>query len=167
MPRYTILPAEKADLPRMNEISRDCFLDDSHTLFKVHEKGDPDNSKELAGDHLIPLLDNPNAKIIKVVDEETGFLAGWSAWYFFNYDGSRTVSRSFYDHRKFVAHAYAYRETKRINATANRASWTNLAHPLMPLPTSTSVTSPANTCSSCKSSSAPSTSRPCSSSVYR
>jgi hypothetical protein len=88
---YRIAQAVKSDVPEMQQISLNAFLNDTHTLLKASEKGSPDISGELPGDAFYEWVDNEKMQVIKVLDNE-GRMVGFSCWGFWNYDGSRTVT---------------------------------------------------------------------------
>ncbi len=90
---YRILPVERLDPPVLIEISHLAFATDTHTLFKMHEKGTTDMDTEMPGEmYERDYKDMERNRMIKAVDEK-GQLVGFSVWRKWNFDGAHPAVR--------------------------------------------------------------------------
>ena len=84
-----IRQASAQDAASIQRVWTAAFSNDTHTLFKAHEKG-KDLSKELPLDLIPSWIDiDPKKGTFLVAEDTKGKLLGWSAWNYYNLDGSK------------------------------------------------------------------------------
>lgn len=92
---FTLLPAEREDVARIDEIGWAAFANDKHTVMKMYERGSTHPSSEMPAGGANQYLDAvPKGKcvVLKAVDNETGKIAGFVTWGLWHYDGTKPVA---------------------------------------------------------------------------
>lgn len=71
-----------------------AFVNDKLTVYKLHETGSTDISSELDGEFIYMHLKaaaRGECAVLNAVDEKSGKIAGFTVWYFWNYDVTKPV----------------------------------------------------------------------------
>ncbi|KAI8831831.1 acyl-CoA N-acyltransferase [Chytriomyces cf. hyalinus JEL632] len=91
MPSFTIEPAVPADIPVLAYIAGSSFQSDRHTQMKM-KGAKPYNHEEGMTGALTHWMDRPaKCTVLKVVDAESGAIAGWVCWAMSGYEAEPVV----------------------------------------------------------------------------
>jgi L-amino acid N-acyltransferase YncA len=92
------ITTRKATLEDTEEVQRiwaASFANDSHTLFKAHEKG-IEPVQELPLDLVPSWIDiKPEDGVFLVGTDTAGRILGWASWCFYNLEGAKAVVSSY------------------------------------------------------------------------